>query len=76
MTIFWLQMFKLAVQNGITAVLFIKILVFKQNEKFMITAQEVFLYMLATIELHRVKTGKDRGELDLQEYIHVVDIFL
>lgn len=42
----------------------------------MITAQEVFLYMLATIELHRVKTGKDRGELDLQEYIHVVDIFL
>lgn len=36
----------------------------------MINAQEMFLYMLATTELHRVKTGINRGELDLQEYIH------
>lgn len=63
-------MLKLAIRNGVTPIFNIyknaRIQIY-YNEEFIITAQKVFPYILATTELHRTKAENNAVELDPQE---------
>lgn len=64
MTPLWLEVLRLAVRNGVTPIFSgyknSRIQIY-YNEKLIIIAQKVFPYILATTELHAMKTEKRCG---------------
>lgn len=72
MTTLWLGVLRLAVRNDVTSIFSaykISRIQIYYNEKLIIIAQKVLLYILATTELHMMKTKKDVAELGLHDTV-------